>query len=91
MIEYNLVSTVTGYELNDCSSILAEVGVILFSSNSQRFWDTPSILSNCDMASESWDSSLLGNSGKEVPAEIYAHETTEKLPLLCNSEANTPL
>jgi hypothetical protein len=48
-------------------------------------------LTYCDMKSEGRNSSLLGNSGKQVPAEMYTHAKTEELPLLCNSEVNTSL
>jgi hypothetical protein len=40
---------------------------------------------------ESQNSSLLGNSGKQVPAEMYTHETIEELPFLCNGKVNTLL
>jgi hypothetical protein len=43
------------------------------------------------MIAESWNSSLLGNGGKQVPAEMHMHATVEELPFLCNGAVNTPL
>jgi hypothetical protein len=45
----------------------------------------------CDMTPESLNSSLLGNGGKQVPAEMYTHTTIEELQFLCNGELNTYL
>jgi hypothetical protein len=43
------------------------------------------------MRPESWNSLLLGNSNKQVPAEMYMHATIEELPFLCSGEVNMPL
>jgi hypothetical protein len=49
------------------------------------------LLTYCDMTPENLNSSLLGNGGKQVPAEMYTQATVEELRFLCNGELNIPL
>jgi hypothetical protein len=43
------------------------------------------------MMPERQNSSLLGNNGKQVSAEMYTHATIEEPPFACNTQVNTPL
>jgi hypothetical protein len=45
----------------------------------------------CNMTAETWNSSLLGNGGKQFPAEMNTHVTIEELPFLSKGEVNTHL
>jgi hypothetical protein len=45
----------------------------------------------CDNTAESRKSLLQVNGCKEVPAEMYTHETIEELPFLYNGKVNTLL
>jgi hypothetical protein len=43
------------------------------------------------MKPERRDSSLLGNGGKQVPAEMHTHAAIKEPPSVFNGELNTPL
>jgi hypothetical protein len=41
------------------------------------------------MTPENRNNSLLGNGGKQVPADIYGHATIEELRFPCDGEVNS--
>jgi hypothetical protein len=43
------------------------------------------------MTPEKWNTSLLGNGGKQVPVEMNTHPAIEELPFLCNGKVKAPL